>query len=344
MASSTRFRVVSVVFACLAVSHGAPLGMPAKRKNTWYVAVPDAASRVLTHAAELLHLSTPPLIFHADDNSAQRQLADALWGGDWISTIATRFSEANPALVYLLEAQRVDDSDTTTSFGALMGQSRWESVVSAIFRARSQKWISIETAALSVMFLHYRVPKPIWDTMRYFSAVVMCKTWTEPFVDMAVECDPGPAYPVLHSITAAVFDNLMMKVDYSAMMTGGMAGRKIEMTNWATVFMPASAMPSTFTSVAAILGAGGIFKPLMDMEAFIDTFSMFAPDIVAAQRTRWRKYMTLAAAKMNLWNDDPYDSPYPPTKFQYHDPIFDRPSPYPPQPPHLPLPNPYPTL
>ena len=105
---------------------------------------------------------------------------------------------------------------------------------------------------------------------------------------------------------------------------GGTAGRKIEMTNWATVFLPAVAMPPGFAGIDAVLGAGGIFKPDLDLEDFLDGFSMHAADIVQNQRYRWRKYLDLAASGASIWETDQYNSPYPPTRFHFHDPIFDR--------------------
>ena len=141
---------------------------------------------------------------------------------------------------------------------------------------------------------------------------------------MSVTRDPGPAYNVVGGITSAVFDNLMMKVGYSTMSVGGETGSKIEMTNWATVFLPETAMPGGSVDIDAILGGGGIFKPLLDMDAFLDSFSIYASDIVANQKSRWSKYLEWAAAAASIWGDDEYDSPYPPTKFHFHDPIFDR--------------------
>ena len=48
------------------------------------------------------------------------------------------------------------------------------------------------------------------------------------------------------------------------------------MTNWATVFLPASAMPADFAGMDAVLGAGGIFRGTIDLEEFIDSFSIVA--------------------------------------------------------------------
>ena len=313
-----------LVTLCAARAQCAPVGRAGKRQNTWYVPVANAVENVLSKAAGLVHLTTPPFVYHADMEGSKLELIDDLWSSAWVEGIYDRFTAVNPALTYLLEEQRVDDADAGDNrWRQLQGQSRWEAVFMELFRARSQKWVPASTAAISTMMLYYRVPNPIWDTLRYFGRGVMSRTWTEGLCDLAVSRDPGPAYKVVEGITAAVFDNLNMNVDYSAFMTGGEAGHKIEMTNWATVFLPASAMPAGFQGIDALLGAGGIFKPLLNMDDFLDSFSMHAPDIVQAQRVRWARYLEWASVGC-IWDTDQFNSPYPPTKFHWHDPIFDR--------------------
>ena len=109
----------------------------------------------------------------------------------------------------------------------------------------------------------------------YFGRAVMSRTWTEELCDAAVERDPGPNYPIAEGISAAVFDNLMMNVGYSSFGTSGQAGRKIEMTNWATLFLPAAAMPAGFIGMDALLGTGGIFRTDISIETFIDGLSPY---------------------------------------------------------------------
>ena len=279
---------------------------------------------LLSRAFELLHITTPPFVFNTKtDPGAQVALIDALWAGTWMAGVASRFTDANPALRYLLELQQVDDDDGPTTFRPLVGQSRWEAVLSALFRARTQNNVPIETAAMSISWLYYRVPKPIWSSMMYFGRAVMGRSWTEEICDAAVDRDPGPSYPTAESISAAVFDNFMMNVGYSSYASGGQAGRKIQMTNWASLFLPAAAMPPTYMGIDALLGAGGIFRTDVSIETFIDAFSPFALDIVRNQRARWASFLDKAAAGC-IWDTDDYNSPYPPTKFFYHTPIFDR--------------------
>ena len=62
----------------------------------------------------------------------------------------------------------------------------------------------------------------------------------------------------------------------------------------------------------------------MDIEDFIDGFSMYAPDIVRNQRIRWAAFLDKASTPGGVWESEPYNSPYPPTRFHYHCPIWDR--------------------
>ena len=311
---------------CLLVpgANAVPLGRPVKRRNSWYVPVLSGAERLLVRAAEALHLRTPAFTFHMYDDGAKEKLVDLLWSSDWCTGIESRFSDANPALRFLLEQQIVDDDQETTRFRGLHGQSRWEAVIAALFRARSQRYVPVETAALSVMWLYYKVPQPIWRAACYFGRFIMSSTWAEELCDLAMQRDPGPTYPVVEGLTAAVFDNLNIQVGYSSFATDGEAGHRLEMTNWASVFLPAAAMPNGFAGIDAILGAGGIFKARLDLAEFLDGFSMYSQDIVQNQKTRWKYYLDIAARGSSVWSTEPYNSPYPRTRFYFHAPIFDR--------------------
>ena len=306
--------------------YAAPTSRPPKRRNTWYQPVASAAENMLRNAGELLQLRTPPFTYHMDTDGAKASLADALWSSEWVDSVGSRFSDVNPALRFLFEQQTIDGETEPTRFRELHGQSRWEAVVSTIFRSRSQRLVPIETAAMSIMWLYYRIPKPVWNAATYFGRFVMSRGWVEEICDIGMQRDPGPTYPVCEGITAAVFDNLSMNVGYSSYAAGGQAGHKIDMTNWGTVFLPAVAMPSSFLGIDAVLGSGGIFKPLLDMEHFLDGFSMHSDDIVQNQRSRWSTYLDRAAKAFgnSIWDTEPFNSPFPPTRFYYHSPIFDR--------------------
>ena len=81
-------------------------------------------------------------------------------------------------LAQLFESQVLDGATTAQRFVPLAnGQSRWEMVLMALFRARSQKVIPLECAALSIVWLYYRVLPVVWDGIGHFTRAVMSKTW-----------------------------------------------------------------------------------------------------------------------------------------------------------------------
>ena len=282
----------------------------------------EFGSEFLTTVAKLLNLHSPAHVYHMDDTAGREALMDMLWTGDYTSA-AGRFTDANPDLASLFSQQRLDDAEAAPQFRQFKsGWPRFERVISSIFRSRSQKYVPLEAAALSVCFLHYAVPQVAWDAISTFTGGVMSRTWTDTFCDEAVVRDPGPSYPKASGISAAVFDNFMMKVGYKSFATEEQTGYTVAMTNWATAFLPALAVPADF-SIDTMLGAGGIFRTDVSLSSFIALFSPINPDLLQNKRDRWSKYLDRAAAGI-LWDKEPFQSPYPPTHFQYHDPIFDR--------------------
>ena len=295
------------------------LGRLAKRSTVKIAS--EAASAVFTHASQLLSLRSPKQVYDMGIMVQRRTLIDALWSGEYI-TAAGQFTRANPGLVQFFHQQLLDGQNGGR-MRELKIRPRFESVLASLFRARSKDLVSLETAALSVQMLHYRVPAVVWQTLNTFTRNVMCNTWTEEFVEEALTRDPGPPYPVAKGITAAVFDNFMINVGYGSYATVDSSGCKFAMTNWATAMLPAAAMPPNWFGIDAMLGQGGIFRTDLALEAFLDLFSPIAPDIVASQRSRWAQYLDAAVAG-NIWDKEPYNSPYPPTHFIYHKPMKDR--------------------
>ena len=294
------------------------LGRIAKR--TASVAV-DAATAVLRHASELLSLKSPKYLYDMRVPAERNRLIDDLWAGDYISA-AGQFTQANAGLVSFFEQQLLDGQSGGRML-ELKARPRFESVLNALFRARSKDLVPLETAALSIQLLHYQVPAVVWQTLNTFTRNVMCATWAEDLCEDALARDPGPPYPVAKGITAAVFDNFMINVGYGSYATVDSSGTKFAMTNWATAMLPAAAMPANWFGLDTMLGQGGIFRTDIALEAFIDLFSPIAPDIVANQRSRWSQFLDAAVAG-TIWDKEPYDSPYPPTHFVYHKPMKDR--------------------
>ena len=256
-------------------------------------------------------------------------MVDQLWTGEY-SGVVGRFIGANPEFLRLLDQQCVVDidADPTAPIHSrrppkLQGLPRFESVLSSIFRWRSQKLVPLETAVLSIRFLHYRVPQPAWDAMVFFTRSVMGRDWAEETCELALERDPGALYSTVDGISAAIFDNFTIKVGYGSYATIDKKGEKFDMTNWASVDLPASVASGCTPQALTAMKANGLFRGDLSLSAFARSFSVTAPEIVTNQQQRWRHFLQLAEA--NRLDERPeFDFPYPATHFKWRTPIRDR--------------------
>ena len=312
-----------LVIATLITSiDGAPLGRYSKRHRDRDGSSSSNVLKSIASIAELMNLWKPAHLYHMDEPISRNELIDFLWTGEYVSAIG-RFSAINSEIVSFFEELRLDGStEVRRSREKTSLWPRFEGVISNLFRARSQKLVPLETAALSVLFLHHQVPHVAWSAVAQMSKCVMSMSWTSVLCDDAVTRDPGPSYPTAKGMTGAVFDNFMMRVGYGSYATQVSSATTLEMTNWASVFLPAAAVPPNF-DIDSMLGMGGIFRVDRALSDFLDLFSPIALDLLANKRSRWTNFLNAAAAGV-LWSRETYASPYPPTRFHYHPPIVDR--------------------
>ena len=287
------------------------------------VAAPSILQRV---ALAVSNLNRPMFTYDMRNSEERVALVKQLWTGEYESAIGAA-GTANPELLALFNQQSMNSEDMAPgdvcSLRARKSMwPRFEGVMSLLFRDRSKDLVSLFVAAFSVRALHYRLPRHFWDALTQFCRVIMSRTWTEDICELALEHNPGPPYPTAGGISAAVFDNFTMKVGFGSYATTDSHGLRLDMTNWASVLLPASAMPPRF-DFDTMLGNGGIFRTDRRMDDFVDLFSLSAPDIRANQQARWREYLA-AATGGSLLEKPSYDSPFPPTAYVYHPPIWDR--------------------
>ena len=91
-------------------------------------------------------------------------------------------------------------------------------------------------------------------------------------------------------MTAAVFDNFMMKIGYGSFATQEFKARTFQMTNWASVFLPAQSVPAPF-NIGAMLRDGGIFRSDIALSDFLDLFSPVNLNILNNKRRRWSEFL-----------------------------------------------------
>ena len=284
--------------------------------------------RVAKHAAELLHLHRATHVYNLDIVEERQRLLADLWSGDYAAAMG-QLSSTNEHFIGLLSHQS-DSVNSTARFAPIVSAwPRFEGVLTALFRARSQKTVTLMSAALSVRLLHYRTPRPIWDAVHFISRIVSSPQWTEQLCADALLCAPGPPYPTAGGISAAVFDNFSMQVGYSSYATSDAAkkGYKLDMTNWASIIIPADAVPGGAFDIHAMLNSGGIFRRDNVLQEFITRFSPVAPTTIANRQRRWCEMLDRSggvAALLPLLEKPVFNSPYPPTFLHYQSPIFDR--------------------
>ena len=249
----------------------------------------------LRNVCERLVLRSPQLVYHMDREGDRIALIDDLWRGDFIRSVG-RFTEMNKDLVFLFEnivddvlghAPRMRDKISTIP--------RFEGVLSQLMRSRSQKRVPIEVAVLSVVFLLYSVPHFAWQAVAQLTRGVMSWSWTVNLCDEAVDRDPGPPYATITGLTAAVFDNFQMKIGYGSFATQETKARLFQITNWASVFLPATAAPGG-VNIDSMLRTGGIFRDDIALSDFLDLFSPVSDELLSNKRRRWSQCLEKAAA------------------------------------------------
>ena len=307
---------------CLFVPRGVgAMGWTHKKRRGAEPGPSSDAAESLSCAAGLLNFVKPAAVYHMDNPTDRETLLQTLWVGEYWPWVG-RFTQDNPALDSLFHSLKIDGEHARVKQKKAISWPRFENIFRCYIRARSQKYVPLETAALSVCFHHYKVPHPAWEAVAALTKAVMAHSWTEQLCEDALALNPNPIYKTACGMTAAVFDNLEMKVGYGSYATSDSSAHRIPMTNWATAFLPSSAVGSDF-DIRKMLGSGGIFRTDLVLDEFKDLFNHNAPDLVAMRRQRWFDYFELAARGI-LWVKENYDSPHPKTYFEWHDPIWDR--------------------
>lgn len=159
--------IVIVALSRLHYAETAPTPGKARRKSD----AAESSSSISSGIATLLDIFRPAGVYHADNPEDRVRLIQDLWAGKF-DTRFGRFTDANPVLVQLFEALRLDGNEWRGR-EKKTAWPRWEGVLSCMFRARSQKFIPLETAALSVSFLTYHVPHVPWESRMYFTKAIM---------------------------------------------------------------------------------------------------------------------------------------------------------------------------
>eukprot|EP00965_Chrysotila_dentata_P067015 2217947-Pleurochrysis_carterae.AAC.16 len=78
--------------------------------------------------------------------------------------------------------------------------------------------------------------------------MVFSRSWVESVLPAALARDPGPRYDVAPGMSAAAFDNFSIRAA-GGMQTEDDPGAQINMTNWASLALPLSAVGDSLAAV-----------------------------------------------------------------------------------------------
>ena len=180
-------------------------------------------------------------IYDMDKESDSMQLADALWRGN-IENSMNGLRSANAPLVSVLEAQLKNNYHPPPHLRAQAEATKalqLDGTLAHLLRTRSQKCVTLLSAALSVLADASGISEEFWNfTSSFFKGALLSARWTKAFMPLAASRRPPPVAGALEGVVIAVFDNLTMQCDYGGYFKGGKTGTKLDMTNWLWTTIP----------------------------------------------------------------------------------------------------------
>ena len=149
----------------------------------------------------------------------------------------------------------------------------------------------------------------LWDMLASVR-VLLSRNWVQDLVQEAMEYYPGPGYECIDWASATVFDNYTAQFNYDARHTSDTQGERLDMTNWATIFLPRATLPHV--DLGNLPGATPLqrtFKPNFDKFSVAELCTPLHADIVSYRRARWTE--SFAAIRAGSYFDRP----------NYHPPV-----------------------
>lgn len=194
----------------------------------------------------VMRLGSSATVFNLDSLEDYNSLIDMLWAADY-SEHMTRMQAANPELLVLLDGLTQNTYTARNWDNASVQDNRrhrFEGVFSALYRAQSQKSMTLLAALIGITCVALHVHKMMVGAICYFFRGVMPSVnWVLDLTDAALERDPGSRYEAMPGVGSFVFDNLTMQVSYTGRATMDSYGYRQDMTTWQTLTVPRAACP-----------------------------------------------------------------------------------------------------
>ena len=231
----------------------------------------------------------------SSEYAAERQrMIDYLWKGAYEDAVS-EILEANPDLEsYMatrtggMEAQQhLPPPGEARHAASARLRTRSNFLAGLLARVRSKYIVPKHQLLLSIEAEHKQVPLRFWDMLSTVR-VLLSHNWTEGLIEEALRCWPGPSYPSLEYVSMAAFDNFTEQLNYDATHTADTQGLRIDMTNWATIFLPADSAPGyNFAAQPGVSLLAQTFKAGFDKYSVAELCMPDHADIVAARDARW---------------------------------------------------------
>lgn len=173
----------------------------------------------------------------------RRRLAIALYEGNYGESMALLRSQ-NKELVAVLRSQLVNTSPSTEQ-SLRKEENHIDGILLDICRAQNIHKIPVVTAATSLLAECNHTSREYHDVCALFHlGEVLSEKWVRDFLADARKWRPESTIIMLDGVAVIVFDNLTMKVDYSAYSSEGVTGYQLNMTNSLSTGVPKHLAPT----------------------------------------------------------------------------------------------------
>ena len=269
------------------------------------------------------------------------RLARDIWTADFSESLHELRRE-NPELVAVLAAQVANTTpDSETSLATK--ERLVDGMLVDICRAQNMHKMPLLTVGTSLLCEANKTSREYHDAISFYHrGAAASEKWVADFLPLANEARPAPAEPSIDGIAAVCFDNLTMKIDYSAYSSEGETGRMLDMTNWFSTRLPRHLAPNLNAEAICALASktlpksspshrppfvsrlavkAGPFRKDLSLRQFGLLFYSDHADLVSNKKARWGRF--LRAARDGRLLERPSTLPlWSPHKI-YHPPIPD---------------------
>ena len=283
----------------------------------------NSVEHLTNRLANLVSPSLPEggFMLSPEQHAAEYQAAiDWCWAGNFSDTHSEVLA-ANPDLQEFLHESTLNGyterrlyDDVTAS----RRNARLNFVGGVIARNRNKNYLPKHQLLLALQSKHKLMHRQLWND---FASVrtMPAYNWTDDLVTAALKQTRPLQYPIFDGITAACFDNYSSQMNYHAAHNADTQGQRIDMTNWATLYLPLSSSPDFTLLSMGPNPLASMFKPGFDKLSIAELCHPQHPDITARQQRRWKDSFTTIAN--GTYFNRPTFQPWCANDMYYHDPI-----------------------